>query len=184
MRNKPTYNEQMQMDVKEYRTSGQPWPATAATIARWMIKTGRWKQHGAALVRLCARDIAKAMRDEYYTDPQGRRVRLNHAARMKGRGADETGMLWDDIRTAPRKFMEIAFGQRRLQIVGDCKQLSTDVDSYNENGPKGPELRMLWDFTDEIQVHRYDPTAIDPAIAAIVSSPPSSQSQTASVEKV
>ena len=32
-----------------------------------------------------------------------------------------------------RPFMEKAFGQRRRQIVGDCLQLKTDVDVYNDH---------------------------------------------------
>jgi len=29
--------------------------------------------------------------------------------------------------------MKLAFQQRRMQILGDCKQLRADGDSYNEN---------------------------------------------------
>ena len=31
-------------------------------------------------------------------------------------------MLWADVRTAPKRHMEIAFQQRRQQIVGDCRR--------------------------------------------------------------
>lgn len=46
--------------------------------------------------------------------------------------AGEQIVVWDDIRTAPRKHMEISFRQRRERIVGDCRQLSVDADSYND----------------------------------------------------
>jgi hypothetical protein len=47
--------------------------------------------------------------------------------------------------------MEKAFAQRREQIVGDCDQLRTDVDAYNDmNRGKQPEIQMVLDFTDDV----------------------------------
>lgn len=46
--------------------------------------------------------------------------------------------------------MERAFKGRRNQIVGDCVQLGTDVDSYNENVCLDDPIPMLWDFTDDV----------------------------------
>jgi len=59
-------------------------------------------------------------------------------------------MLWDDIRIAPREFMERAFQLRRRQIVGDCKQLKTDVDSFNDNHPEEAPIQLLLDFGDDV----------------------------------
>jgi hypothetical protein len=95
-----TYVKQMQKIVDEYRLSGEPWPASAKTMADWAIATGRWKLPAAAIRRRCADDIASAMREEYMTDPKGRRVRLLHPAPFLTDGTRE--MIWDDIRTAPR----------------------------------------------------------------------------------
>jgi hypothetical protein len=46
--------------------------------------------------------------------------------------------------------MEIAFQQRRQQILGDCRQLKTDVDSYNDNYNDAEPLQMVFDFTDDL----------------------------------
>ncbi len=46
--------------------------------------------------------------------------------------------------------MEVAFQQRRQQIVGDCRQLKTDVDSYNENANSEQPIQMVFDFTDDL----------------------------------
>ena len=47
--------------------------------------------------------------------------------------------------------MEKAFAQRRDQIIGDCSQLKTDVDVYNElNAGKRPEIQLVLDFTDDV----------------------------------
>lgn len=89
------------------------------------------------------------MREEYITDPQGRKVRTMHVARELRNG--ELVGLWDDIRTAPRPHMAIAFQQRRTQIVGDCRQLKTDVDSYSENGNDGKPIPLVLDFTWDVE---------------------------------
>jgi hypothetical protein len=46
--------------------------------------------------------------------------------------------------------MELAFRQRRIQIVGDCRQLKADVDSYNEGHEEMPPIPMLFDFSDDM----------------------------------
>ena len=83
------------------------------------------------MIRQCADQIAEAMRQEFITDPQGRRVRAKHAATYTEQG--HLALKWDDMRTAAHRHMEMAFAHRRQQIVGDCRQLKVDIDSYNEN---------------------------------------------------
>jgi hypothetical protein len=46
--------------------------------------------------------------------------------------------------------MQRAFIQRREQIVGDCVQLSTDVEVYNDMHKDQPPIPMLFDFRDDI----------------------------------
>ncbi len=88
------------------------------------------------------------MREEYIVDPQGRTVRAKHAAKVKVNGEQMT--LWDDIRTADRDFMVIAFQQRRQQVVGDCHQLKVDVGSYNQNKNPGEAIQIIFDFTLDV----------------------------------
>jgi hypothetical protein len=144
----PTYYEQLRRIVVLYREASQPWPATTSDLASWAIREGHWKPHPHDLVRQLAEHFAGAMREEYITDPQGRTVRAKHAARVK-RGKEQL-VLWADIRTATPEHMEIAFQQRRHQIVGDCRQLKTDVDSYNQNANPPKQIRMIFDFTDDL----------------------------------
>ena len=135
--------------AEEYRASGRPWPASAEAMAGWAISQRRWQPSGQAAIRMCAHEIADALREEYWTDPRGRKVRAKHPMRTKVDG--EQRVLWDDIRSADRDFMEVAFQQRRTQIVGDCRQLKTDVDSFNEFGKTGGRLiQMVLDFTDDV----------------------------------
>jgi hypothetical protein len=143
-----TYTEQLQKIVSEYRAAGQPWPATSHEMAVWAIAGGKWHPQHGAMVRKCAEEISDAMREEYFTDPQGRRVRTKHVARI-GDGSTQIP-LWADIRTATRTHMEVAFQQRRQQILGDCRQLKTDADSYNENYSSAEPIQMIFDFTDDL----------------------------------
>ena len=59
--------------------------------------------------------------------------------------------LWADMRTATREHMEVAFQQRRRGIVGDCKQLKNDVDSYNDNFNSEAAIQIIFDFTDDLE---------------------------------
>jgi hypothetical protein len=47
--------------------------------------------------------------------------------------------------------METAFQQRRQSIVGDCKQLKNDLDSYNENFNTADPIQIVVDFTDDLE---------------------------------
>lgn len=139
--------------VEAYRDDKQPWPAEARAIAIWAINSGYWKPSRGRVISQCARDLARAMREEYYTDPQGRHVRVKHAARYSDKqddGSKTQTTLWDDIRTSTHEHMTRAFGLRRGQIVGECKQLKTDIDSYNDNNKEGKKIQTSLDFRDDV----------------------------------
>lgn len=152
-----TYSEALQGIVEEYQQAGQKWPATSREIARWAYRNKRWEPQEQGIIAQLARELARAMREEYYTDPQGRRVRTKHAARAieaesprDGDSPKKQSMLWADIRTADPDHMELALQQRRMQIVGDCKQLKTDLDSFNDNHPSGKRIQMIFNFEEDL----------------------------------
>lgn len=142
-----SYVEQMQHIANEYFEAGHS-VTTTHEIAIWAIETGRWGPQRATLINQCADELSKAMREEYFTDPQGRRVRAKHVARRPQYGKQTS--LWSDMRIATRDHMETAFQQRRQQIVGDCHQLKNDVDSYNDNINASDPIQMIFDFRDDL----------------------------------
>lgn len=144
-----TYSEQLQVIVEWHRQAGEAWPTSMRHVAAWAIRERLWSPQRSTIIDRCAKDLARAMREEYITDPQGRTIRSKHAARYHI-GDGEQIVLWDDIRTAPRMHMEVAFQQRRQQIVGGCRQLKADVDSYNENANTGELIQMVFDFTYDL----------------------------------
>lgn len=143
-----SYSKQMQKIVMDYRQSGERWPPTKREIAAWAIRTGRWEMPEAAVLDRCANDIGEVMAEIYYTDKSGRRVRLLHPATKKRQG--ELFTEWDDIRTAPREHMQLSFQQKRKSIVGECRQLKTDVDSYNDAHSEEKPIQISFDFTMDL----------------------------------
>lgn len=139
----------MQEIVTSYREADQPWPASSRQISAWAIKNDIWRPYPSSIVDQCAKHLSQAMREEHITDPQGRVVRAKHVARVERDGVQMP--LWGDIRTADRKHMQIAFQQRRQQVVGDCRQLKTDLDSFNENRNPIEPIQMSFDFTHDLE---------------------------------
>ncbi len=169
-----TYTESLQDMVSRYRAAGEKWPATSREIARWSYRNKLWEPQEKNIVGQLARDLSRAMREECYTDPQGRRVRTKHAARRFEDDLSEDTevgqltqkMLWHDIRTDEADHIIKALQQRRMQIVGDCKQLKTDGDSFNDNHPSGKKVQLVFNFEDDMadmeQPTEYIPPAPSP----------------------
>ena len=145
--------EQMQKIVAQYRASGEQWPATSGMLAAWAIRKRLWDAPRASLIELAAKDFAYAMREEFFTDPQNRRVRKKHVVpriEESPEGAHKQLNLWIDIEEASPEDMEKAFQYRRGQILGDCRHLKTDVDSYNDNNEDGAHIQILFDFGEDL----------------------------------
>lgn len=149
MRTHKSYTKQIQQIADDFYAETQRTAATKEEIAKWAIRTRRWEPHPDTLVKQCAEELARAMREQYITDPQGRRVRAKHAAAIEEDGKQKT--LWTDMRFDQRDLMERSFRNRRQQIVGDCYQLKKDVDSFNDNYNKGERIPLLLDFMPDVE---------------------------------
>ena len=133
-----------------YRKAGNRWPATKRQIAQWAMENGLWQPHPSAMLDQFSRELGRAMREEYITDPQGRSVRAKHVAPFKKEGGEQA-YFWGDIRDRQRGFMETALQHRRSSIVGDCRQLKVDTDSFNQNYNDGEPIQLSFDFTYDIE---------------------------------
>lgn len=121
-------------------------------MAAWAIRTMRWELPASAAINKCAEDLAAAMREEYFVDRKGRRVRLLHPVQVRGADGEQL-TLWDDMRTAPRSHMQLSFQQKRKGIFWDCHQLKVDVDSYNDAHPTEEPIQIVFDFTMDLAEH-------------------------------
>lgn len=144
------YTKQMQRIIGRYERSTGKTSYTSKEVARWAIDNEQWKPQPEALVKKCADDVSRALREEYETDPQGRRARVKHSALIKQEGEQLATSMWFDSRRATCEQMELCFQQKRKGIVSDCKQLKTDVDSYNENYNQGDPIPIGYDFTEDL----------------------------------
>jgi len=144
-----TLKKQFQRIAHEYMRQHDVNYIDLHEVAEWAIRTNRWEPQKSALISQCKELLGRALREEYFTDSQGRRVRAMHVI-VKDKSGKQTS-IWGDMRTADRDHMAVSFQQRRRQIVGDCRQLKMDVDSYNENYNKGRWIQMSFDFTHDLE---------------------------------
>ena len=120
-------------------------------LAAWAYGNGLHKPNIRTIIDAIAADIAQVFREEYRTAPDGRRYRAKHAATKKI--GNRTESLWGDLDdpNAPHAHFVRSFGQRRQQIVGDCYQLKTDADVYNETRRPEEPVQIVLDFTFDVE---------------------------------
>lgn len=119
-------------------------------IAQWAYRNGLHKPNPKTVIDIIAADIAQMFREEYRVDRHGRRYRAKHAVTRKQNG--QTLSLWGDLDdpNAPHSHFLKSFAQRRQQIVGDCVQLKTDADVYNEKRKPAEPIQVVLDFTLDV----------------------------------
>lgn len=132
----------------------------AHAVAEWAYQRGLHKPNVQTIIDAIASDIAQVFREEYRVDSLGRRYRAKHAATEK-RG-NRTLSLWADLDdpNAPHTHFVKSFAQRRQQIVGDCVQLATDVDVYNEKRNPLVPIQIPLDFTLDVMELRQEPRKV------------------------
>ena len=143
-----TFNEQLLTIVEDYRNAGNPWPASRDEIAEWAVAHDKYQLTRGMAVAQCAERIARAMRLEHVKDKKGRSVRKYYAARIRENG--QMTIRWDDW-NAERPFMEVATANRRNQILGECRQLKDDVDSYNERLCPTQPIQVEFNFGVDLE---------------------------------
>jgi len=158
---KKSVNEQLLDVVADYRRAGGEWPTDTRTLAEWAINHRRWSPEPEAQTKRLARILARAMREQMMEDPQGRRVRLKHAypeIRVSPDGTEIQLKLWGDISEFTDDQMHGAAQLQRNQILGQCVQLKTDLDSFNDNYAEQGNIQMSFDFTEDILEREQPPT--------------------------
>lgn len=148
-----TYREQLQKVWHAFERENGQVPATTREAAQWGVARRMIEMPQVDPFAKLAEDMSAALREEYATDRQGRRYRVNHAVRVTKGGVQYT--FWAIMKDAPREHMQKAFIQRREQVVGDCVQLATDVEAYNGMNEGQPPIPMLFDFRDDVEERRY-----------------------------
>lgn len=149
-----TKRQMLQEIAAAYRKKHKVSSFNTTDVAAWAVREKLYEPEPRSTIKILSKELSEALREEYFTDPQGRRVRKNHAERAWEELTDgkHTQMVfWHDIREATRSQMQAAFQQRRQGVVMDCRQLKHDVDSYNENFNKSVPIQMVFDFTEDLE---------------------------------
>jgi hypothetical protein len=142
-------NERLQQAWHRFDEKHGHLPKSAREATDWAVSQGLLQTPEIDPLDILADQMATALRSEYKTDEKGRRYRVNHAVRVTRSGVQYT--FWGVLGFADHGYMEKAFAQRRDQIIGDCAQLKTDVDVYNDlNEGKRPAIQLVLDFTDDV----------------------------------
>lgn len=141
-------NEQILSIVEDYRAGGNPWPASKTEIGEWAVANDRYQLTRGMAVSQAAERIGRAMGLEHVRDRKGRSVRKYYAARIRENG--QLVMKWDDW-NAERPFMEVSSANRRNQILGECRQLKDDMDSYSERHCPDEPLQTDFNFNIDLE---------------------------------
>jgi hypothetical protein len=145
------YSNQVKDYIERYKAqTGAEGPLDLHAVAEWAWHNGLHKPNAKTVIDAIAADIAQVFREEYRTDRHGRRYRAMHAATHKH--GNKTLSLWADLDdpNAPHTHFVRSFAQRRQQIVGDCLQLKTDVDVYNDKRQPEEPVQIPLDFTLDV----------------------------------
>lgn len=144
-----TKTEKLQQAWHRYDSDHEHLPTSTRQATEWAVAEGHLELPEIDPYDVLAEQMAQALRAEMATDERGRRFRVNHAVRLTKSGVQYT--FWGTLGHSPHEHMEKAFAQRREQITGDCVQLKTDVDVYNDlNRGKRPEIQLVLDFSDDV----------------------------------
>jgi hypothetical protein len=149
-----SFDKKLRQFIAEYeQLHGNSGPLQSREIAAWLLREHKCQPSIEESVDILARQVSRAMRGDYFTDPDGRRVRRKHSVRYKdtledGRKVQLT--FWWGIELAPPDFMRDSFQQRRLSIADDCWQLKQDLDCYNKFYNKADPLQAEFDFRDDM----------------------------------
>lgn len=146
-----TLNDQLVKIVEDYRAAGGPWPASKIEIAEWAVTHELYQLTRGMAISQCAERIGRAMGLEHVRDKKGRSIRKYYAARLRENG--QLVMKWDDLNAA-RPFMEVSSANRRNQILGECRQLKNDMDSYSDRCC--PENPIQTDFNFNIDLEEFE----------------------------
>jgi hypothetical protein len=147
-----TETEILQQLWRGYAFAHEHLPTSAREVVEWAVREGKLALPSIDPLDILAGQMARALREEYALDEEGRRYRVNHAVRVTKNGVQTT--FWGIMGFAHRSHMEKAFTQRREQVIGDCLQLQIDVDAYNAKNKGEPPIQLILDFSDDVAERR------------------------------
>lgn len=124
-------------------------------VARWAHANGLMNKPIVDLIRIMARALAQACRQDYIEDENREPVRRRHAVRVERGGRQLT--LWPKMENMTRDNMRASLGARRNGTVQDALQIERDKRYFNTNYNPGEPIEIDFNLNIDIEEH-YFPT--------------------------
>ena len=144
-----TKSEELQQYWRQYQEEHGYEPSGTRVVVDWAVSKGYLAPPKVDPLDILADRMARALREETTVDEHGREYRVNHSRRITKNGNQIT--IWAMMDHASLEHMEMAFTQRREQIVGDCLHLRNDVDVYNGKHPENRQYDLDLNFTEDVE---------------------------------
>jgi hypothetical protein len=130
-------------------------PATVEPhlVADWATKTGVYKPEPIDPALQLRRDVARYLRTEYTTDPQGREVRKHHGVvyEVQTPSGIQRHTRYFEIYDATAEHMKASLQLRRRAALRDVLQLNLDFESWQDNNKHGETMEpMDYNFNPDV----------------------------------
>lgn len=145
-----TKAQRLQRLIQHYREETGNDSVDMHEVAKFAAARGYPLPNPKSPIERLAEEFSSAAREEVRHDQvTGHPYRANLAVKQSSNGQQLT--LWYDIDAAPRKVAQMAFVQRREQMVGDAYHLTLDVNHWNRINEQDDPIIMPLDFTDDVE---------------------------------
>jgi len=151
LKTKTTHTEYLQRLFHDYAEQHGATEINLDDVFAWAMQNNLWEPTKKSLRSQFRQEMSRALSEEKVTDPQGRSIRRNHAAKVVD--GDSTGYLWSDVFDAAPDHMQRSLQERRQRLVAMAIRHKRDVDSYNENNVHGAQLYFEYDLSVDIEEH-------------------------------
>ncbi|MGA3172379.1 MAG: hypothetical protein ABSE62_15360 [Chthoniobacteraceae bacterium] len=152
------FNSRMQEYIEEYRRKVEDGELAPMDIAEWIIAEKGYEPTPQETLILCAREVSRAMRTQFYTDPDGNRVRRKYAVRRlvtQADGSQKMMPFWCDIDIATPQFMLESFRQQREQVADYLWRMKQNAESYNKFYNKSRPVQIEMNFAEDMKLRGF-----------------------------
>lgn len=149
-RRKPSeYTKAVLALIDEYEAKTGDDSGDLHKAAQWLHDNGKFDPPKYDPVRMIAKKLATACRQDYIEDENGEPVRRRHAYTTKT-GDNQKTFSWFKIEDATPEKMRLSAQGRRNGTLMDILQLVRDVDYFNKNYNPGDDIQVDANFTADI----------------------------------
>jgi hypothetical protein len=146
-----TYTRQLLGIVDQYVEATGDSEPDLYEVARWASNNGLLDIPPIDVIRVMARALARACRQDYIEDENGEPVRHRHAVKEK-RG-DKQLTLWPKMENMTPEKMRVSLQSRRNGTLQDALQIERDKRYFNSHHNPGDPIEMDFNLNPDIEEH-------------------------------